>query len=65
MIQAFSSHIGKYGKFMKDKINITVSIKGTKSDIIDEFLEIYDHIHDDYKDVGLYLDARLLERIIR
>lgn len=65
MIQAFSSHRDIYGKFMKDKISVTVSINGTKADIIDEFLEIYDHIHDNYKDVGLYIDTRLVERITR
>lgn len=65
MIQAFSSHRDIYGKIMKDKISVTVSITGTKADIIDEFLEIYDHIHDNYNDVGLYIDTRLVERITR
>lgn len=65
MIQAFSSHKDTYGKFMKDKISVTVSITGTKADIIDEFLEIYDYIHDKDKAVGLYIDTRLVERITR
>lgn len=65
MIQAFSSHRDVYGKLMKDKISVTVSITGTKADVIDEFLAIYDHIHDNYEDVGSYIDIRLAERKIR
>lgn len=62
MIQAFASHNNIYGRNMPDKVSVTISIYGEKSDIIEEFISIYDYIHDNYYDMGLYIDKLLLKR---
>lgn len=62
MIQVFSSDKDMYGRTLNDALRITIAVNGKKTDIIDEFLELYDYFHEKEPALGMYIDTCLIKR---
>lgn len=62
MIQVFSSDKDMYGRTMNDNLSITIAVNGKKTDIIEEFLELYDYFHEKEPALAMYIDVCLKKR---